>query len=178
MRRIYESDALERDDDEPLSPRERERETKPQSFRSISGSAWSDRLLPHSVRRWAVVVDLSAPDQPIAEGEDVPFQFTLKNRLPIPVTIETASPRLWTWTVDGVQSASHVSLENPPTKTNKLKLDRGERREIRRNWSGMFRVSKREWEPAERGEHTIRAAINVADPDGDNLADETTVSLS
>lgn len=178
MRRIYESDALERDDEEPLAPRERQRETKPQSFRSISGSAWSDRLLPHRVRRWAVTVDLTAPNQSIGQGEDIPFQFTLKNRLPMPVTIRTDSPRLWTWTVDGVQSASHVSLERPPAETNKLKLDRGERRRIRRNWSGMFRVSKREWEQAERGEHTLRAAINVADPEADNLTDETTVYIS
>ncbi len=178
MRRIYESDALERDDEEPLAPRERQRETKPQSFRSISGSAWSDRLLPHRVRRWAVTVDLTAPDGPIGQGEDVPFQLTLKNRLPMPVTIRTNSPRLWAWTVDGAQSASHVSLEKPPTETNKLKLDRGERRRIRRTWSGMFRVSKREWEHAERGEHTIRAAVNVSDPEAANLTDETTVYIS
>jgi hypothetical protein len=178
MRRIYESDALERDDDEPLAPRERQRETKPQSFRSISGSAWSDRLLPHKLRRWAVTVEITAPDQPIPQGEDVPFQIALRNRLPMPVTIRTDSPRLWTWAVDGVQSASRVSLDRPSTEANKLKLDRGERRTIRRNWSGMFRVSKRQWEQADRGEHTIRAAVNVADPEADNLADETTVSLS
>lgn len=176
MRRIYESEALKSDDD-PLSPRERERDTKPQSFRSISGSAWSDRLLPHRVRRWAVTVDISTPSRDFERGSAVPFQLTLKNRLPVPVTVETVSPRLWRWAVDGHTSASHLSLESPPAETNKLRLDRGERRRIRRNWSGMFRISKREWKPAERGEHTIRVAVNVEDPDSANLADETTVSL-
>lgn len=178
MRRIYESDALERDDSEPLSPREQERETKPQSFRSVSGSAWSDRLLPHSIRRWSVTVDVSAPDASIPQGEDIPFQVTLNNRLPIPVSIKTISPRLWTWAIDGHRSASHVSLEEPPGNTSKLRLDRGERQEIRRTWSGMFRVSKREWEPAERGEHTIRVAVNIEDPAAAQLVDETTVRIS
>ncbi len=175
MRRIYESDALERDDDDPLSPRERDRDTKPQSFRSISGSAWSDRLLPHRVRKWAVSVTIAAPDQEFAPGQDIPFEITFKNRLPVPVTIKTNSSQLWTWAVDGHTGASRISLDEPSLEQNKLRLDRGERRTIRRNWSGMFRVSKREWEPAESGGHTIRAAINVDSPESANLADETMV---
>lgn len=178
MRRIYESDALKRDDEEPLSPRERERDMEPQSFRTISGSAWSDRLVPHSVRKRAVSVRISSPDQEFEQGADIPFEVTLKNRLPIPITIKTVSPLLWTWEVDGHEGASHVQLRNPPEKTSKLRLDRGQRKRIRRNWSGMFRVSKREWEPAESGEHTIRALINVDDPDGVNLSDETTVHIA
>lgn len=177
MRRIYESDALKRDDDDPLSPRDRQRETKPQSFRSISGSAWSDRLLPHGIRKRAVSVNLSVPDQVFDQGDSVPFQITLKNRLPIPVAIATNSSRLWTWSIDGYTNASHVSVGEPPATKSKLRLDRGERHRIRRNWSGMFRVSKREWVPAESGEHTIRVAINVDDADDADLADETTIQI-
>lgn len=178
MRRIYESDALKRDDDEPLSPREREREHEPQSFRSISGAAWSDRLLPHAVRKRAVSVRVSAPEQAVEPGTEIPFVVTLKNSLPMPVTVKTPSPLLWTWAVDGHESASYVQLQRPPEKPSKLRLDRGERKQIRRSWSGMFRVSRREWEPAESGEHTIRAAVNIDDPDSANLADETTVYIS
>lgn len=177
MRRIYESDALERDDDDPLSPRERQRETEPQSFRSISGSAWSDRLLPHSVRKRAVSVSLSVPDREFEQGDSVPFQITLRNRLPIPVAIATNSSRLWTWSVDGHTNASHISVGEPPLSENKLRLDRGERHRIWRSWSGMFRVSKREWVPAESGEHTVRVAINVDDADDADLADERTVRI-
>lgn len=178
MRRIYESDALKRDDDEPLSPRERERDTEPQSFRSLSGAAWSDRLLPHSIRKRSVSVRVATPDREFTQGADVPFVVTLKNSLPMPVTIKTSSRLLWRWAVDGHQSASHVQLDEPPAEANKLRLDRGERRRIQRKWSGMFRISKREWEPAEPGTHTISAAINVDDPDGVNLADETTVHIT
>lgn len=178
MRRIYDSDAIKRDDEEPLSPRERERDTEPQSFRSISGSAWSDRLLPHAIRKRAVSVRVAAPDREFESGAEIPFEVTFKNSLPIPVTVKTNSRQVWTWAVDGHEEASYVQLQRPSEDRNKLRLDRGERKTIRRNWSGMFRVSKREWEPAGAGEHTIRAAINVDDPDGDNLADETTVRLS
>lgn len=177
MRRIYESEAIKRDDDEPLSPRERGRDTEPQSFRSISGSAWSDRLLPHVIRKRAVSVRLSAPDQEIEQGTEVPFVITFRNRLPMPVTIKMVSPLLWTWAVDGHQNASHVQLDDPPDETRKLRLDRGERKKIRRNWSGMFRVSEREWTPAAPGQHTIRVEINVDNPARASLVDETTVQI-
>jgi len=178
MRRIYESDALKRDETEPLTPRERERQEQPQTFRSIESSAWSDRLLPNRIRRGSVSIRLATPDRTFEQGSSIPFEITMKNSLPIPVSIETRSPLLWTWTVDGHVEASHVSLRDPPDRTGKLYLDRGERKTIRRNWSGMFRISEREWEPADPGEHTIRAQINVENPEQSNLRDETTVRIS
>jgi hypothetical protein len=178
MRRIYESDALSRDDDEPFSPRERRRDTDPQSFRSVNASAWSDRLLPHALRRWGVSVQIATPAETFERGTAVPFRVTMTNSLSVPLTIETRSPLRWTWGVDGFEEASHVESRAPPEEASTMRFDRGETKEFQRRWSGLFRVAGREWEPADRGEHTLRAALNVEDADAAGLADETTIRIS
>lgn len=175
MRRIYESDALSRDDEEAFVPGERD---EPQSFRWLDSTAWSDRLLPQALARRAVSLRLSVPRTEFAPGERVPFAVTMKNRLPVPVTVETRSPVLWVWTVDGHTEASHVLGRDPPDRAGRFRFDRGERKRFRKVWSGLFRVSEREWEDAAAGEHTIAARVNVADAEAAGLADETTVRIS
>lgn len=178
MRRIYDSEALERDDSKPHTPRERRREVKPQAIRWINSKSWSKRLVPHSIRHRAVSVRVETPDKEFEQRGNIPFKVTMKNRLPIPITIRTESPLPWKWKVNGHEGASHVNLRNPPDKPGKLHLDRGEREVIRRNWSGMFRVSEREWEPAESGEHTIRVEVNIENPERANLVAETDVQVT
>ena len=175
MDRIYESNAVERDDEAAFVPGEREAE--PQSFRWLDAAAWSDRLLPQGVARRAVSLRVSVPRTEFARDERIPFAVTMKNQLPVPVTVETLSPVLWVWTVDGHTEASHVIDRDPPERAGRFRFDRGERKRFRKVWSGRFRVSEREWTEAAAGEHTIAARINVADADGAGLADETTVRI-
>ncbi|MBP1922302.1 hypothetical protein J2751_001310 [Halorubrum alkaliphilum] len=177
MRRIYESDAVERDRSDPFRPGDAEEGVEPQAARSITSSAWSKRLLPHWLRHRVVTVDVTAERTHVGPAESVPFTVTFTNRLPIPVSVEVRSPLLWTWSVDGHVEASRVPVHDPPDGTAYLNLDRGERRRFRREWSGLFRISDREWDRADRGEHTLRVAVNVADPDGKGLADETTITV-
>jgi len=176
MRRIYESDALTRDDDEPGAPRERE-DVEPQSFRSIDSTAWSRRLLPNWVRHRAVSVDVSTPEPAYPAGTRVPFTVTMKNALPVPVTVAVRSPIRWRWTVDGLVEAAHVDRYDPPDGTTRFEFDRGERKRFRRQWNGRFQVSDREWEEAGPGEYTIGAGLNVADAPDKGLYDETTVTI-
>lgn len=175
MRRIYESSALSRDDEEPFKPGENDRESKPQSFRSINASAWSDRLLPVFVRRRAVSIAVSTPKTEYEVGEAIPFQVELKNSLPVPVTIPTDSPLLWSWTVDGYDEAAQTDELDPPEKPGKLYLDRGERKVFTKEWSQLFKVSEREWEEADPGEHLLGAYVNASEGE---LAAETTVRIT
>lgn len=177
MRRIYESEALHRDDDEAFAPGEKERSVRLQALRSIDSTALSDRLIPTGLRRRAISVDVSTPRTEYPEGEPVPFSVTMKNSLPLPVTVPTASPILWTWTVDGEREASRVPVHEPPAETGQFRFDRGERKEFRKRWDQMFRVSESEWEPAAPGEYTIGAGINVEASDGAALYDETIVRV-
>lgn len=176
MRRIYESRAIARDDDDPFVPGERET-YRPQAMRSISGSAWSKRLVPPWLRRRAISLSVSTPATAFPAGSNVPFVVTMKNSMPFPITIRTDSPLLWTWSVDGLPEASRVPVRDPPERPGALHFDRGERVRFRKRWSQMFRVSESEWEPAEPGEYTIGAAINVANPKLAGLCDETTVRI-
>ena len=179
MRRIYESDALRRDDDDPHAPAERDDEGTIQALRSVPATALSDRLVPHALRRRFVSVDVETPRREFAVGESVPFVITFRNRVPFPVSIATASPLPWVWTVDGdvEGAAADVSLRDPPDEPGRFAFDRGERKRFRRRWDGLFRVSDSEWIPAEPGKHVIGAAANVADADAKGLRAETTVRL-
>lgn len=174
MRRIYESEALRRDDDH-FTPNETDPGGTPEGLRSIDSGAWSRRLVPEWLRRRALSVSVSAPSKG-AVGEPVPFDVTMRNRMPFPVTLRTASPVVWTWSIDGVREASRVERE-PPERHGSLHFARGERKRFRRRWSGHFQIEADTWEPAEPGEYTLRVAINVADPARGELVDETTIRM-
>jgi hypothetical protein len=171
MRRIYESGALQRDDEEPFAPGERNH--SPQALRSVDGTAWSRRLVPRSVRLYALSVAVDAPDR--VDGPAVPFVVTMSNALPIPVAVETQSPRLWEWHVDGLPRASHVDSVSGEPRT--IRFDRGETKRFRRRWDRRFRVSETEWEPAPPGEYTLGAGLNVAGAAEHELENETTVRI-
>ncbi len=173
MRRIYESGALRRDDEDPFAPDEREEQ--PQAMRSVDGAAWSRRLLPRWLRVRAISVDVTAPDR-VEAGRPVPFVVRMSNALPTPVTLETRSPRLWEWHVDGLARASHVD-DPAPDERGVIGFDRGERKRFRRQWDRMFRLSEREWEPAPPGAYTLGVGLNVENSEKQGLYSETTVRI-
>jgi hypothetical protein len=173
MRRIKDA-ARRRDDGVPNGPAERA--SRPQSARSIDGRAWSDRLLPMWVRDRAVSVDVTAPATTVPTGATVPFVVTMTNRLPVPVTVPTNSPRPWTWDVDGLPEASQV--DSVPSDGGVLQFDRGERKRFRRRWDQRFQVDADRWEPASPGEYTIGAGLSVTNPAERGLYAAVTVHLT
>ncbi|QAU12665.1 hypothetical protein EKH57_07970 [Halorubrum sp. BOL3-1] len=177
MRRIYESNALHRDDEEAHAPSKKERKTKLQALRSVPSSTLSDLLIPRRLRHLPVSVAVETPVDEYEVGDPVPFRVTIRNRLPVPVSIPTVSPLLWEWTVDGNLEAAEVPIRDPPDEEGRLSLDRGERKDFRKRWDQLFRVTESEWEPAETGTHTIGAAINATDAEKRGLTDETTVRI-
>lgn len=177
MRRIYESSAVRRDDDDAFAPNERDEVTRPQAARSVPSTAITNALLPQWARNRAISVDVSVPQPEFVAGDAVPFEVEMRNAMPFPIVIETDSKIEWTWNVDGHRDASHVSLHDPPDEPGSIRFDRGERKRVRKSWDGMFRISESEWEPAAAGEYTIGAGINVADSAGRGLYDDATVRL-
>ena len=176
MRRIYDSDALRRDD-EPFTPSEKDRSFKIQAMRSVNSTALSRRVVPRGLRHRAISVTVSTPRTEYAVGEPIPFAVTMRNPLPAPIAIPTNSPLLWTWHVDGLTEASEIQVHDPPDEAGEFVLDRGERKRVTKRWEQLFRVSESEWEPAEPGEYAIGAELNVDDPAEKGLADETTVRI-
>lgn len=176
MRRIYESGALRRDDDQ-FSPNDRDSAGRLQAMRSVNGTALSRRLVPNWLRCRAISIEVSTPRTEYPVGEAVPFRVTMDNSMPFPITFRTLSPLPWTWNVDGVPEASHVSLRDPPDDSGEFRFARGERKRFTKRWEQMFRVSDSEWEPVGFGEYTIGAGLNVETPSEKGLYGETTVRV-
>lgn len=176
MRRIYESGAVSRDDEDSFAPNERDDEVRPQAMRSVPGKRLSSLLVPEWLRYRALSVDIETPKVAYDPGERVPIRVRMRNALPIPVTVTTESPLLWTWDVDGVPEASHVERAMTDER-GEFAFDRGERKTFTRTWHQSFRVSENEWEPADPGEYTIGARLNVPDAAGRGVAAETTVRI-
>lgn len=177
MRRIYESSALHRDDDDPHSPAEHNGEATPQAARSINSAAWSRRLVPTRLRHYAISVDIETPKTEFSPGEAVPFRVTMKNAMPFPVTLKTQSPLLWNWYVDDIEEAAHVPLQQPPAESGALRFDRSECKQFTRRWQQRFQLSDSEWELADPGSYTLSAALNIPDASQKGLAAETTIRL-
>lgn len=178
MRRIYESEAIRRDDDDPFSPNEqRDRSGTPLAMRLFPSKTLGSTLIPGWLWNRAISIDIQTPQEEYPLGTDVPFVVTMKNGLPLPVTIPTRSSIVWTWEVDGVTEASHVELRNPPTENQGFTFERGERKAFRKRWTQTFRVAESKWERATAGEYTLGAGINVENAAEKGLYDETTIRL-
>ena len=176
VRRIYESSAVRRDDEEPHVPNETGR-GRPQSFRHVDTGALSRLFVPGWLGRRCISVTVTTPRTEYQAGSTVPILVTMENRMPFPVTLATRSRFLWQWDVDGYPEASHVNVYDVPNGEGAFAFARGEEKRFRRRWDGMFRVSENEWVPADPGEYAIAARINVADAAGEGLSDATTVRL-
>lgn len=179
MRRIYESEALRRDDD-PFSPTEAD-EGRSTSFlagdgKAIDWDSFSHAFLPVTLRNVAVTVDVSTRKRAYDPDEPIPIDVMMHNRFPFPVALRTESPVLWTWAVDELTEASRIE-DSPPEEKSIIRFDRGERKRFHRRWEQRIRVSKREWVEVEPGECTISAGLNVPDAESRGLVDETTVRI-
>jgi hypothetical protein len=175
MRRIYESDAVHRDD-EPFSPRERADSAGRGRIRSVV-NAIAGGIVPGKLSHRAISVAVSTPQSTYPVGTTVPFRVTMTNSMPVPVTITADSPILWNWAVDGAVEASHVPLHDPPDEPRDFRFDRGEQKQFLKRWPQTFRVADTEWEAADPGTYTISAGLNVERAENTGLYDETTVTL-
>lgn len=118
------------------------------------------RLVPQALARRAVDVRVETDRDRYAVGEPVELTITFRNRLPVPITLETPTRRLWGWSVDGERAASdergHVADVG-----SALRFRPGERRTIRRTWDGRFKRTGEQtrWEDPAPGEHEVAAFV-------------------
>jgi predicted oxidoreductase len=120
-----------------------------------------EKIVPQSVARRALTVAVDTDRDTYAVGERVRFRVTVRNRLPLPVAVETPDRRLWGWTIDGELEASDEprfadsTRETPGT----LRLRGGETLVVERTWRGRFRRVRDDgptrWVQAEPGVHEL-----------------------
>jgi hypothetical protein len=167
-RRADRSDALERDD-HPNTPAPRTATT-----RSIDAAKASHALLPRSLRRRALVVDVTTDRARYAPDEPIRLRVTVRNRLPLPLRLRTRAPVPWTWSVEGVDRASKVDAL--PDDAGTVRFARRETKTFAATWYQRVRVAPDEWVAVDAGDHTLRARLLVDDPRG-RLAASTTVRI-
>ena len=111
------------------------------------------KLVPQSVARRALAIDVEVDRSAYVVGESVPFRVTFRNRLPLPIVVETPDRRLWGWTVDGELDASDESRFDDPGRdtSGTFAFRGGERRVVSRTWHGRFRRVANEGDGDEKG---------------------------
>ncbi|MBZ6496058.1 hypothetical protein [Natrinema longum] len=174
MRRIYQSRALERADDEPFAPGGLE-DDEP-TARTIDWAAFSHAVTPTAVRHRAIDVTVSTERRRYEPGDPVELRIEFRNRLPIPVRIRTESPNRWRWRVDGLREASQVPRA-VPDRPAIFSFARNERKRFRRRWPQRIRVADDEWVPVDPGTYTIDVGVTRADASARGLVDRTEIEI-
>lgn len=117
------------------------------------------RLVPQTLARRAVTVDVETDRRRYRPGETVEIRIEFRNRLPLPVAIETPKLRLWGWSVDGLLEASDEPRYERATAAE-FAFRPNERKRFRRTWDARFqRAGESEREDASPGEHEVTAFV-------------------
>ena len=179
MRRIYESEALHRDDD-PHTPSRGGSRRRPGGDRkpwAIDWSAASHALLPTRIRDRAIAVDVETDREVYGPDDPVGIRVRLRNRLPFPVTIRTPTRRRWDWTVGGERRAEGEGYEDAPAEPTLLSFRRAETKTFLRTWHQHFRTASDSWEPAGPGTYGVAAFVDVEEPERRGLYAETEIEI-
>jgi len=80
---------------DPFTPDDEDDQQRPQSARSVDSGLLSRWLVPRALRRRAISLSIATPQTEYALDTRIPFQVQMRNHLPVPITLTTRSPVLW-----------------------------------------------------------------------------------
>jgi hypothetical protein len=117
-------------------------------------------FVPQLLARRAIAVDVETDAREYDRGDTVEIHITFRNRLPVPVTVETPRRRLWGWAVDGELAASDERAYTRRQRGEFAFASR-EAKEMTREWDGRFERTGEttEYPLADPGEHEISAFV-------------------
>jgi hypothetical protein len=133
-------------------------------------------FVPQRVVRRGIDVTVDTDRDRYAANDTVRFTIEFHNRLPVPVTVRTPTPRLWGWTVDDCLEASDEPRRQlGEVGGGQLSFRSRERKRVTRRWDGRIKRvgDPTRWEPAS-GEVVLSAFLAV---NGRRPSDETTIRL-
>lgn len=137
--------------------------------------AWISGFVPQRLGLAALTVNVYAPET-IHLGEPTQFHVVIRNRVPFPVVVSTATSRLWGWAVDGIDEADNRTF-TPPATPRQVKFGGRERKVFRGTWDGRVceeRNNEPVWVDAP-GEHTLTGYLAVDDAEKHGLSAATEV---
>ncbi|MWV40949.1 hypothetical protein [Natrialba sp. INN-245] len=172
MRRIYDSRALERSEDDPFVPNAADES----GSRTVDWAAFSHAFVPTAMRTRAISVTVSTDRDRYAPGDGVEIAVEFRNPLPVPIRLRTDSPNVWRWAVDGHDAASTIP-RGVPERPSTFSFARGERKRFNRRWPQRLQIDDGEWETVGPGTYTIEAGVTRDDAADRGLTDRTTIEI-
>lgn len=135
------------------------------------------KFVPQWLVRRSIGVHVSTDRERYAVGDSVEMTVELVNRLPLPVTLATPSPRLWGWSVDGELEASDETVYLGDA-SGTLSFRSRERKVLTQTWDGRFKRvgDPTQWVEPKPGDHEIRAFLALEREDR-QPADSVTIRL-
>lgn len=132
-------------------------------------------VVPQRLARRAVAIEVTTDRDRYAAGQNVTVTIEFRNRLPLPITVETPTKRLWGWSVDGHLEASDEGRRPVPEASGALSFRSRERKRVVRRWDGNIKRvgDPTRWEQV-TGTVEIRAFLALG---GDRPDDRTTVHI-
>ena len=130
-------------------------------------------FVPQRLASRSVSVRVETDRERYTAGDTVTVTIEFHNRLPVPITVETPTKRLWGWTVDGYLEASDEPRRDAGDGGT-LSFRSRERKRVVRRWDGRI---KRVGDPThwERATGTVEIGAFLAC--GGRPGDETTVRI-
>lgn len=119
------------------------------------------KLVPQALARRALTVDVETDRETYTVDDDIAFRVVFKNRLPLPVVVETPDRRLWGWTVDGhLEGSDEPRFADPSRETpGSFAFRGGEHKVVSRTWHGRVRRvggdGPTRWVDLEPGHHEL-----------------------
>lgn len=146
------------------SREEREKAEDQLGFNETSNylSASMRPLVPQRLAVKGLTVDVDVQEGPYISGEPLSFDVVFRNRLPVPIELESPTSRLWYWAIDDKPFASD---ERPyiRDKPNSLAFRARETKVVTQVWNTRFRREGNpvRWIPAKPGTYTIKVVFET-----------------
>lgn len=119
------------------------------------------RLVPQRLARAGLAVSVETDRDRYAVGDPVELRVVLANRLPVPVSVETPTRRLWGWSVDGELEASDEAT-GLRGGHGTLSFRGRERKVVTPTWNGLLKrvgEERARWVEPTPGTYEIAAFI-------------------
>jgi len=121
-------------------------------------------FVPQWLAHRAIDVSVSTDRESYRVEEPVTITITFRNRLPVPILVQTETQKLFGWAVDGLPAASDERpyLSKTP---NRIEFRPFEEKTLTRRWSGRFKrtTDRTRWEPATPGVYEIEGFLGTND---------------
>jgi hypothetical protein len=140
-------------------------------------SAALGMLVPQWLAKRAIAVSVETDRSWYDRGDTVEMTIDFKNRLPVPVEIETPRRRLWGWSIDGTLEATDERVYEPGNP-GLFSFRPRERKRVHREWSGRCKQTDGEttrWVTPSPNEYEIAAFVAT---EGNRPSDTTTIEIT